>query len=324
MTDHRPADTPSATADHLCKNDERLRLAMDAADIRSWEIDVPSGAFTWADNEDPAIEFPIPDTVADLLEMVQPDDRAAVRQTFEQAMNDGGEFEIDYPLVETVGDGTKWLSSAGTAITTEDDSVARVVGVTQDITERKQREQQLERQREQIEQLKDRLLATSPTGILMINGAGEVTLANDRAAEILGISHEELVGLDHNAPIFDLVDLNGDSILDERLPFEQLRTTDDAIFDIEVGVTRPDGEHVWLSMNATPLYDADEPTETVVALEDITDHKQLTEALERLNDASREMIDADAGGHQELCCRYHTGRTRCRVRIAVVLRRPDW
>lgn len=170
-----------------------------------------------------------------------------------------------------------------------------VITTFEDTTERKEREQRLARQREQIEHIKDRLLDTSPTGILLINEAGEITLANDHAQDVLGMTSEDFIGRSHNAAAFDFVDLNGEPLPEAELPFEQVRTTGDAVFGVEVGATRPDGQRVWLSINAAPLYgdQSSEPTETVVALDDITARKQTTEALERLNTASRELMDAD-------------------------------
>lgn len=173
--------------------------------------------------------------------------------------------------------------------------VTGVITTFEDTTQRKQREQRLARQREQIERLKDRLLDTSPTGILLINEAGEITLANDYAQDVLGMTSEDLIGRSHNAAVFDFVDLNGEPLPAAELPFEQVRTTGNAVFGVEVGTTRPDGQRVWLSINAAPLHgdQSDEPTETVVALDDITARKQTTEALEHLNTASRELMGAD-------------------------------
>ncbi|WP_408960772.1 GAF domain-containing protein [Natrinema sp. 74] len=164
-----------------------------------------------------------------------------------------------------------------------------------DLIEQKQAEEELHEREEQLSSLKDRLLETSPTGILLVDDAGEISFANDRVADILGRSVEELTGLAHNAPEFDFVDPDGEPIPEAELPYEQIKRTSDVVFSIEVGATQPDGQRVWLSVNATPLYDglSDEATEVMVALEDITDRKQATEALDHLNDASRELMNAD-------------------------------
>jgi hypothetical protein len=74
--------------------------------------------------------------------------------------------------------------------------------------------------------------------------------------------------------------------------------------------TRPAIRSGWLSVNAAPLYDdhSDEPTETVVALEDITDCKRANDALEQRNTASRELMNA---GTQDITERAAGDRVSC-------------
>lgn len=168
----------------------------------------------------------------------------------------------------------------------------RVAVLFTDITERKERERRLANQREQIETLQTRLLDTSPTGILVMNSAGEITLANDRVGEILGLDGEEIVGLSHDAPEFGIVDSDGESIAGEELPFERALRNGEAVFDIEVGANGPDGGRVWLSVNVAPIYEDgdDEPTEFVVTFEDITERRSTEEALRESEERFRALV----------------------------------
>jgi PAS domain S-box-containing protein len=281
----------------LRENEERLRLATDAGETGTWEIDLQSDA--------PAVRSPRHDEIfgyeepvkdwrfeEESLDHVHPADRERVEAGFEAAL-ETGDWATECRIIRADGE-QRWIA-AHAEVYDDNGSPARVIGTVEDITERKEREQRLARQREQIEQLKDRLLDTSPTGILLMNEAGEITLANDRAQDILGLPSEDLIGRSHNAAAFDFVDLNGEPLPEAELPFEGARQADDSVFGIEVGVTRPDGQRVWLSINAASLYDeqTDEPTETVVALEEITERKQANDALKQLNTVTRELMDAD-------------------------------
>jgi PAS domain S-box-containing protein len=209
---------------------------------------------------------------------------------------DSGERTLEWDYVEMSGrhrDGSE-IPLALSFSEVEHGGERLFTGVVRDVTERKQRERELTQQHEQIEDLKDRLLETSPTGIVVLDSTNEVTLANDRAADILGMTREELIGLPYDTSQFNFVDRTGEPLSDGDLPFERLRTTGDSVFGVEVGLT-PNGHRIWLSINATPLSDeqAHEPPETVVAFEDITDHKRANDALEHLNDTSRELMNAD-------------------------------
>jgi PAS domain S-box-containing protein len=284
------------TEEALYDSEERLRLALDAGEMGAWEIDLQS--------DDPAIRSPRHDEIfgyedpvedwhfeEESLDHVHPDDRERVEADFESAL-ETGDWETECRIIRTDGE-QRWIA-AQAEVYYDNGNPARVIGTVEDITERKEREQRLAHQREQIEQLKDRLLDTSPTGILLLNEAGEITLANDRAQEILGMPSEDIIGLSHNAPEFGIVDLNGEPIPEEEMPFERVRTTGDAIFGIELGATQPDDQRIWLSMNAAPLHDDSAgPTETIIAFEEITERKQATDALEHLNTISRDLMDAD-------------------------------
>jgi PAS domain S-box-containing protein len=209
---------------------------------------------------------------------------------------DAGERTFDWNYVEISGrhrDGSE-IPLALSFSEIEHGGERLFTGVVRDVTERKQREQQLTQQHEQIEHLKDRLLDTSPTGIVVLDAANDITLANDRAEDILGMPREDLIGRPCDTSQFEFVDATGEPLSDADLPFERLRTTGDSLFGVEVGLT-PHGQRIWLSVNAAPLYDeqANTPTEMVVTFEDITDHKQTTDALAYLNDTTRELMEAE-------------------------------
>ncbi len=189
-------------------------------------------------------------------------------------------------------DGSRfWANIVLTAIKDDDGMLQGFTKVTRDMTEQREYKQQLWQERDLTEQILD----TSPIGIFLMNDSGEITLANDRVKDILGVTDEDLSGLVHSAPEFDFIKPNGEPIPDAGLPVKQARQTSEAVFGIDIGVIRPDDQHIWLSINAAPLSDdqSAEPTKTVVTLKDITDRKQANEALTKLNTASRELMDAD-------------------------------
>lgn len=295
----------------LRESEERQRLALEAGETGVWELDLRG--------EDSPVRSPRHDEIFGyeardewsldtFLDHVHPEDRKRVEQRFEAAFQTGTwEFEC---RISRADDEQRWITARGEFYYEEREAV-RAVGTVKDITEGKQREHRLARQREQIETLQNRLLETSPTGILVVDAAGEITLSNERAKEILGRTGEELAGLSHDASAFGMVNSDGKTILKGRTPFERVRRTGEAVFDVEVGTEGPDGERIWLSMNAAPVYNgADEISEMVVTLDDITERKQAEDALERRDPRATGWRCGDG-------CRTHyrdrTRSTRCRT-----------
>lgn len=125
------------------ENVEKLRLAVDAAELTYWEWERDSDRLHWGRD---------PSALADAdegrntrwsqyLETVHPEDRerylAAINAAWEQA----GACANEYRIIR--GDGrVVWLSSHGRTIADGRGRVYRMIGVTQDITERKRQEEE--------------------------------------------------------------------------------------------------------------------------------------------------------------------------------------
>ncbi|WP_458208177.1 PAS domain S-box protein [Haladaptatus sp. NG-SE-30] len=144
---------------------------------------------------------------------------------------------------------------------------------------RKQAEQALREERN----LKNRLLETSPVGIVIIDADGHFDYVNDAAETILGLPP------DHNGhPRYDDLELQtldkyGEPLDERQRPYREVLDTGESL-QREVQIRRRDGDHRWLSVNGAPLENEDgEVTKTVFAFEDITDRKNRERELEQAN-----------------------------------------
>ena len=171
---------------------------------------------------------------------------------------------IEYEKVIPIdGEQRYWETKLSPVV--EDGSVVRLVGATRDVTDRKQRERQLQQERERFE----RLLKTSPVGIAILDSSGAFVRANDRAEEVLGLSKSEITNREYDDPGWEIVDAAGNPIPAADLPFRRVIETGRPLYEYEMGIRVADGSLRWLSVNAAPVT-SDSEIERVIAV--ITDH----------------------------------------------------
>jgi len=154
----------------LRASEERLRLATEAAEMHAWEFDLQSDITKRSVNVEWLTGFALPDIWQAGAELVHCDDRERVQQVLGEALETNGEFEFEYCLVNPHTNEEVWVFTAGKLIPGSQQKPGRVVGVTQDITKRKQAEAERERLLQSVQesrdaaekanQLKDEFLAT--------------------------------------------------------------------------------------------------------------------------------------------------------------------
>jgi len=128
--------------------------------------------------------------------------------------------------------------------------------------------------------LLNRLMETSPVGIVVINKEGQITNANLQAQKILELSPEEITSRGYNAPDWHISAIDGSTFPDEQLPFAQVATSLQPVFHVQHNIEWEDGRLKTLSVNAAPLFDKQGKFDGVVAaIEDVTRKMQAEKAL---------------------------------------------
>jgi PAS domain S-box-containing protein len=189
-------------------------------------------------------------------------------ETFENALYEALEtqesatFEDYYPPWDRWFQNTVYPSDSGLSV------------YTHDITERKRRERELARY--------ETIVETSPVGITIVDDDGELQFANDRAEEIYGRSKDQINDLSFDDSDWNEVDVDGGPLPDEEKPFPQILESGEPIFNHISGVSRPNGERVWISINGAPVYgDRGEIDSVVFTTEDISDRFERERQLEQ-------------------------------------------
>lgn len=151
-------------------SEERLRLATEAADIYSWEADLEHQTVIYSANTEQVLGFPMPTTLAEGIALIHEEDRQIAAENFERAITDQTNFSAEFRLVNPHSGEIVWQIVQGIFIKGVGDSANRIVGITQNITTRKQaerereellrREQTARREAEEASRAKDEFLAT--------------------------------------------------------------------------------------------------------------------------------------------------------------------
>jgi len=180
----------------------------------------------------------------------------------------------------------------GYPIFDEDGTLVQMIEYTWDITDRRKAEEALRRERDLVAQL----METSPVSITMVNREGEITFANARAEDVLGLSKAEITTRTYNAPDWRITDVERGPIDESDLPFRRVMSTKQPVYGVRHAIEWPDGRQRILAINGAPLLDPSGEVERVVfAIDDITDRVRAEqERIEQIENELRRLDELAA------------------------------
>jgi two-component system nitrate/nitrite sensor histidine kinase NarX len=256
----------------LTLSEERYALAQRAADIGSWDWDIPTGRLYWSDQIEPMFGFAhgeFSKTYEAFLQCVHPDDRQYVTDSVEACIHRGADYAIEHRIVWPDGT-TRWVSETGDAIRDEDGKAIRMLGVVQDISERKEAEQALSQSEKHYRQLLDAL----QEGIWVIDQDAYTTFVNPRMAEMLDYTVEEMQG-EH---LFSFMDERGIEITQRNLERREQGIAEEHDFEF----LRKDGSRMFALLETSPIHD-DEGNYVggIAGIQDITERRRAERALRK-------------------------------------------
>lgn len=167
---------------------ERWQLALDAAEVGSFDWDFRTNVLHWdrrmrvVYGYDPDVEV-TPDLDIS-MNLVDPKDRAQVEESIAAAIATRGTYRTDYRIRLDSGE-TRWIAARGRVLTGPDGQPERLLGTAQDVTE-------IRTARDEAARLVESML----TGFVSIDHGWRVKYLNPAGAAIAGYSAQELVGQD--------------------------------------------------------------------------------------------------------------------------------
>lgn len=184
-------------ADRLAESERWLKEAQAVAHFGSYVLDMDSGDVSWSAElsrlfgYDPEGRQP---DLGEVMELLHPDDRDGVAQELARCRKSGQAVDIEYRIVRPDG-AMRWVQAKG-EIRVEGQS-ARLIGMVQDITARKnaesERDHALSKQREVADQFK-MLLDSTGEGIFGVDNDGVCTFINQAGAALFGGIPAQFVG----------------------------------------------------------------------------------------------------------------------------------
>jgi len=150
----------------LYELEERVRLAVEAADVGTFDFYPATGELKWSNRCNEIFGLPPESKVSydTYVRGVHPEDRHIIQETVQSVLNPGntGRYNIEYRVVGADDARERWVSEKGRAILDQNGRAARFIGTILDITEAKNAAMALQRAKQQAEdanRAKDQFLA---------------------------------------------------------------------------------------------------------------------------------------------------------------------
>jgi PAS domain S-box-containing protein len=143
------------------RSEARLRFALDAASMGTWDWDLRTNQVVWSPQLEALHGLPagtFDGTFASYEREIHPDDRARVFASVQQALADGRAHDVEYRIVAPDG-AVRWVEGKG-RVEYEDGRPVRMTGVCMIVTRRKEAELARLAAAEEASRAKDQFLAT--------------------------------------------------------------------------------------------------------------------------------------------------------------------
>jgi len=220
-------------------------------------------------------------TPDELLPLAHPDDLPSIQQALEKVRSGDAKYNLVHRIIRANTGEVRTVRVRGELVCDDSGRATRFVGMGQDITESKQREQRLAEKQEQLRTI----FKSTPDFLILKDAEGRFKAVNPAFCEFIGLSESELIGKT-DFDIFPAAEAEAFAQSDR----EALATGEPVIVD-ETG-TGHDGALVVQTIK-TPLIDANgQTTGILVTVRDITERKRIEEALRDSEQQRRAMLDS--------------------------------
>jgi diguanylate cyclase (GGDEF)-like protein/PAS domain S-box-containing protein len=227
----------------LHKSEAMLLQAQQLAHIGNWEYDVITGKITWSTQlfqilgRDQTLGEP---TYEEILRLHYPQDAEQLHQAVERSLSTGESYQLELRVVKADGS-FQYTEARGKAELNAQGQVIRLFGTTQDMTGRRQIEDQLRASQHFIEQITE----LTPNLLYIYDHIEQRNVYINRSvAEILGYSATAIQSMGAN--LFPII-CHPDDLYLVYQSMQQLDSLQDREFvEVEYRVKNAQGQWCWL------------------------------------------------------------------------------
>jgi PAS domain S-box-containing protein len=252
---------------------EKLRLALEAARMATWDWDILTNRITWSPNTEAlfglaAGEFD--DSYDRFVARLHPDDRERVLEAINAAITMSADYDIEFRVVYPNGT-IRWVHSQGKVFYDASGQPVRMAGIDLDISDRKQSAEVLQESEARFRQLAENIDAVF---WLREEPESRVSYVSSAYERLWGWQPQEL----YESPSSWVEHIHPDDREWTYQAFESKAAASE--FDEEYRIVLSDGRVRWVHDRCFPLYDQSGKLYRFAGIaEDITARKQAEQRL---------------------------------------------
>jgi PAS domain S-box-containing protein len=254
---------------NLIESDERLNMALDAANSGVWEWDFIKDKCQIDEKLCSIIDCKkdsLVGTIKDLTDLIHPDDVGFIKEEIDQTINYGNIFSTEFRVITDKGE----LVLQAYAKIIDEENKSKIVGIMIDVT-KKRIQEHLVRHNERKAKL---IFDNVPVGVVLANKLGDIKTVNKCFCDIVGYSEDEIYDINFSEIT------HPDYLADELIFLEQLLNDEIDYCAINKKYFRKDKSLVDVALRVSKYIDEETNEVSFLAIiEDISDKMQSEIAL---------------------------------------------
>ncbi|MEJ1960739.1 MAG: PAS domain S-box protein [Gammaproteobacteria bacterium] len=264
-------------ADRLHDDARRLQLAMSAGDMGDWVWEAQTNLMSLGPRAAQIFSLPanVPVSRSDLRARVPPEDGLRTQAEFDRALLERTDYRVEFRVLQPAGEPV-WVAARGRGVYADNGAVVGMIGVVQDITERRLAEEQSGRLAAVVESSTDAIISKTLEGVITTWNHGAEIMFGYKAEEVIGKSVTLLIPpnqTNEEPAILERVKRG------ERIdPYQTVRR-------------RKDGSYIDVSLAISPIKDShNHIIGASKIVRDITRQKEVEEALRETDKRKDEFL----------------------------------